>query len=62
MEICSTHKTQTKQGRKTFKKLHKFKRGYIVYIKAPPVFKHKVDGPFQILKQMDPINFLITMF
>ena len=56
----SQHQNQARQ--KSFKKLRKFKIGDMVYIKAPSVFKHKIDGPFQILKQTGPVNFLVQRF
>ena len=46
----------------TMKKPHKFKRCDMVYIKTPAVFKRKVDGPFQMLKQIGPVNFLVQRF
>ena len=56
----SQNQNQVRQ--KPFTKFCKFKRGDTVYIKAPPVFKHKVDGPSQILKEMGPANFLVQHF
>ena len=56
----SQHQNQARQ--KPFKKLRKFKIGDMVYIKAPSAFKHKIDRPFQILKQTGPVNFLVQRF
>lgn len=48
-----------KARQKASKKMRIFKTGDIIYIKAVPAFKQKLDGPFHIVKPTGPVNYLV---
>jgi len=45
------------ESQSQFKKLRSFNVGDIVYVRGIKLFKHKLDGPFSIVKQVSPVNY-----